>query len=1110
MNSTEHSQHRSSFMNRLMKWPLLCGLMSFTMARPVLAADALYENDATVNYPGNTNNPPQIDATNFVNNGSFIINYTVLSAGQPFFETSDTVNYTNIGSMEANTGFQFDNYSTADGSRIMSGNFYNAGLISCGFSQDVLDFGGLGVFLFPGFGQCLVTATNIINSGTVNAGADGKILFSGQNVDLSRGTLTIGGTDAGQGRGANASGSGIFGLNTNLWDPSFELSSNAAGSASFLISPFFLNLTNSTAFIQTNSTDGGSNNLIQAVFVQDTSFPNVSYQVFLTGAIGDDAAIQWAGSYVDAASGISYTNYLSLLDNGALVNSTNIGIVFNGGYPDNFTFFQSSAPLFFGSNNPAGFLDVFPPVPITNSFSFANVQFVSTSVSATLNITNLPGRVNIYAANELDLSFAQITGANYLSIQATNQFDGSAGAFIQAPYADISVGVTNGFLTMSNLTESSLPNWSGNVEAWSTRWVTVNSGVTNDYRVLIVGSQLNPTTVAQVQDLFLHGTNSIVISDTYNITRNFTADAQNLTLTTNGVGVGATSLEGELNLNNNSAFFFQDSLPNLLNLTNNGAIRTLNQASFGSPFVVSITPSTNAVTATGILSEAGTNAVRNDKIIIGTNQYVFVKTPTNSIANQVKIGTSFDSTMTNLIAAINGATGSGTVYSTATSSNRLAGASLLTSHFFTVTARTNGSAGNTVATLFVPATSSKNFTWNAQTNLVGGLDFIPAVTNVLSFPYNNFINNGLISDQGSTIYANNFVNAGIITNGINSFKLKSLTASLNNGSLIAMGDVAITADSLVASNLVLQAGRSLTLQVTNVLTDTGVINGNAWSVGGSSSAGLNLPIKPVLGDLLGTTIVDVSPTNKIVANVWAGHDYGISTIGYTNNAAVGRLIIDSFGPPLGKITFNGTGTNNALYVDYLEFRDQATNFDAAGNPLALTNGSNLVIYYAEAVVNGTAVSAALNHKNNDHLRWVSAYAGYFSSTNLVVGGITNVVNAGLLQSTNIDSDGDGIPNAFDSTPFFTPGQVDFTLTVTNVPPLKVKIQWQTIPSATNYILYKTNLLSSNWLTLTNFVTPAAPPYAPITNTIFDTVGSPDLQRYYRVQINPNTTTLFGP
>jgi len=282
-------------------------------------------------------------------------------------------------------------------------------------------------------------------------------------------------------------------------------------------------------------------------------------------------------------------------------------------------------------------------------------------------------------------------------------------------------------------------------------------------------------------------------------------------------------------------------------------------------------------------------------------------------------------------------------------------------------------------------------------------------------------------------------------------------------------------------------------------------------VGGSTSAGLNLPIKPVAGDLLGTTITNTAPINTKVVNIWAGQDFGVSTAGYTNNVAIGQLILDARTNSV--FTFNGAGTSNALYVDYLELLDQATNRDAAGDPIALTNNASLVIYYAQAVMEGVSVAEKFNHKNNNHLRWVPAYAGHFSSTNLVYpNGTTNTINTALAQSIDLDSSGQGIANANNPTPVFVGSQVDFTVKATNGPPLKVQLTWQTIPAATNYVFYTTNLLApaSAWLTLTNFVTPTAPPYAPITNILFDAVTNSPTERYYRVQVNPNTTDLYGP
>jgi hypothetical protein len=153
----------------------------------------------------------------------------------------------------------------------------------------------------------------------------------------------------------------------------------------------------------------------------------------------------------------------------------------------------------------------------------------------------------------------------------------------------------------------------------------------------------------------------------------------------------------------------------------------------------------------------------------------------------------------------------------------------------------------------------------------------------------------------------------------------------------------------------------------------------------------------------------------------------------------------------------------------------------------------------------------MNHKNNDHLRWVAAYAGNFSSTNILIDGVLTPVNAALAQSTDIDSDGDGTPNATDPTPFFLSSQVNFTITLTNQPPLTAVLKWFTIPHATNYVEFRTNLLSVNWLPLTNFPSPVYQNQygtGPATNVVvFDPVNF-EIPRYYRVVVDTWLTYPF--
>jgi hypothetical protein len=380
---------------------------------------------------------------------------------------------------------------------------------------------------------------------------------------------------------------------------------------------------------------------------------------------------------------------------------------------------------------------------------------------------------------------------------------------------------------------------------------------------------------------------------------------------------------------------------------------------------------------------------------------------------------------------------------------------------------------------------------------------------------------------------------------------------LTNGSITANGDVILVAtntpapgvNGLVLSNLFIQAGHKLTLWSPNIFGDW-VTNNNFFTVGalsggGTADSGFNIPVKPQTGNLLGTTVTNISPYNKTVYNVWAGQDDGISTAGYTNNLALGHLVLDvlttNSNPAL---VFNGASSNNAMYVDLLELKDGATHGNNTNNynfPWLKIN-TNMFIYYARAVENigGTLfdVSQAIDGQsqigaNGGRLRWVSSYAGYYSSTNFYFTNsmgmvFTNSANIALAQSSTIDSDSDGLPNAMDPTPFFVPQQVNLMVIPTNVPPMSVRVQWTTIPNATNLICYATNLASPVWRPFTNFQYWYYGNNVPVPNPALNNFKSPqvyiknqslpdnsqetnvwvvdvmtNMPHYYKVQVQPN-------
>lgn len=986
------------------------GLLSvtvFMIASSARATDPIFINSSASYYVVPGNPPPAYDVRAFDNENIFSVGYSVYSPYPLFYETWNTLYYTNNGLMIANSpistnglifgssfgcGFNFDlqttNFVTP---HAMAGTFFNPGTIRCNSTNDgngIFTIGGFTFFFVNAIGECLVNASNIINSGTIQVGADGLIRLDSKKSDLSLSQISIeaplsagflisGNAFTTQQSAANITASGLTG--TNFVDPTFDFTASTA------FCPFF-NLTNSTPYVDVRDT-GTSNIIVRAVFIYDSN-PNITRKVYFGGTWldplqfqGGGATIEWDGIYQDSASGVMMTNLLFLNNDYVWGSSTNVRITTAG--PNNFQFYQTQPPYPLGTLTSSNFSAPFnPPSTITNLYAYLSASLMGTTVATNASawnpsgaLTNLPGKIFISAADELTLAGAQIGGENYLSINAPRQFNGSEGAFITAPFSDINLGVTNGNMKVANLIANGVGSMSGSVQAWSTRWIYTDAGGTNwDYRVMLVASDLSSQAKSWVQTLTLHATNSVEISDVFNVYKTLSIDSRRLTITTNGYGNGFTSPAGALNWGTTAQFtptLNTVQLPNLLWLTNNGTLSAANDAVFG------------------------------------------------------------------------------------TSSLR----------------------------------------------------------------YGAFINAGSVIDKGTTIWTTNFVNAGMITNGSGAFTLQTYSAIMTNGSVFAGGNISLTSsNNLFISSETIVAGRSLNLFAGSLLADgvpTGALfsSTNFWSVGslGNSGDGVFLPLKPAVGDLLGTTVTNYAPGNKLMQFQWPGVDKGYSVNGFSNNMAIGHLVLNSAGaaPFYGRYNFTSPNVGGALYVDCIEFQNSATNTDVAGNMQGITF-NNLVIYYAQAIRSGQSVAEKLNLKNTNngvsdatsHFRWVPNYVGYFSYTNLVYpDGTTNAVNAALAQSFNYDSDKDGILNGADTTPFFVPSQINLTATLTNLPPKKVRLSWWSIPAATNTIWYKTNLLSPNWAMLTNFVTPP-PSVGPATNLItLDSIATNSM-RFYRVGVTP--------
>lgn len=1027
-----------------MKRKFLSGVLGLALVQVASGQTAsFYVNDGIVT------TPPQVDALNFINNGTISL-FGIFDA----FETANTLTYTNRGLLDSIAGFRFDTYSTQTGLRRPASVFINqaTGTINSGLF-------GLGIPVFPVGGVIIlespritVSATNIINRGTVNLDSSGLMSLKGRSVDLSRGIINLENFTTLTGIGTIFDGHWGVGTTDDIF-PAVNFGFFPFTPLHWVTNRFYLqfqqalSLGAARAYVNDVFT-GPSNRVVQVAFVQNTNsaFTNLVY--FLNGTI----VTEWMWQQTNLLTDAAVTNHMFLFDaygsitnntvktNGLAAPSTGLRPSFS---PTNYTFAFGTLGL--GVPAPLGLPPgTFPGGRITNQYSSYQAIF---SASASIlgevagqTFATLPGRVEIEASDHLDLNRARISSVNSLLVKATNHFAGADRARIAAPFISMNLRTTNGFLSVSNLVAPSVPRLEGTVDLWSARWTNVDAlNFTNTFHVLFVDSRLATAAPAQFHGLTLR-TDDLRIHDVLNVVSNVVIEAERLTIATNAPG--SPNPAGQINLLDGQ-IFWPSSTPRLSYLTNDGVIQTFNAVFFG-----------------------------------GSR----------------------------------------------------------TQPFFSTTFNTN---------------------------------------------YEAFVNRGTVNNQGSLVWAKHFENHGLFLSGNGSFSLEqNQTARLTNGAILApFGDVAINSGSLTMSNAIITAGRSLTLAVTNELTDSGATNSSSWSVGD----GFNLLARPPVGDLLGTTILSSAPQFVETFNRWAGEDRGGVAAGFTNNVAIGRLILD--GENDSQHTFTGTSTGNALYVDYLELRNYITNRNTVGDYIGLMVEPNMKVYFAEAVVNGVSIAAKLDGQNGGRLRWVPDYAGFYSSTNVIYpDGSTNVLNTALVVTLDLDSDCDGqlngndistpvllvttavLPDATNNTVYTTqlqafggpsspytwtlspgstalpaglslspggvisgtptqsgifaftvqssvnspcgpvtadrdlsltvqPGSLALSVAIVHHSPPGAQVTWKTTANAANFVYYRNSMVTGDWQLLTNFVSSVSGPVS-----VWDPVGT-NQSRYYRVQVS---------
>ena len=413
----------------------------------------------------------------------------------------------------------------------------------------------------------------------------------------------------------------------------------------------------------------------------------------------------------------------------------------------------------------------------------------------------------------------------------------------------------------------------------------------------------------------------------------------------------------------------------------------------------------------------------------------------------------------------------------------------------------------------------RHFTNDGVINLTGSA--VMGTDRVLS--YSNYVNRGTNIAANHEIRSRYFENSGLLVANGGSLYVDSVTANLSGSPLVTtnqvfeflspdfdifgnfigivtntftnasvtqiastltgVSDIELRARDLVASNSYINGG-TLILSVTNQLIGAGEAMTNFWNVTG----GFTTTRLPATSDLSATHLRSTAPRLALVDHMWAGAELGNSPAGYTNNLALAKLTFD--GGERSRFRFSGVGSSNALYIDYLELLNYATNFNSmfAINP-------NLTIYFANANVPPSKLDGAAGGR----FRWISTYAGPLSSTNIVYpSGSNYTFNVALVQSKDLDSDGDGIVNSDDETPIYVAESAELRLALAGDPDLRALLSWNALAYSSNYLEFKASAAETNWQVLTNFH------MGPLTGPVLveDPINPTGATRVYRLRVDP--------
>jgi hypothetical protein len=896
----------------LMKRFVLALAASLAFAGAVVAQQLNYINYGTID-------TPQVDATNFDNEGIFTATNPMRFVNLLPYETSDTVNYTNHNTMIGNPGFDFETVPSSLGQPQEAANFVNGNIIP-GIPSDASIFGSAIVEAW---------ATNLVNRGLLQTADTGVLSVHGGTVDVAGGGFLVnpfgpatggdgmvslfwGNTNAGKvmlvDQPSMIEGLGFVLVGTNyvptnipqLYFTPLNFSSTLAVGLPVLVTNLSETLTpsnsvgtNLLAFMApppflsaewygqvVNLFGVPTNWMAQAVFITTnnngpgitTTFTNYDFSVAAPVSFGQ-IVVSWATPATNAFGKIT-TNMLFLSDKLAMNPTNNIVNPTNGltnsyggeiGWPayqmKNFT--VSRGPL-------AGLLPVagVPFVPYTLSGTNSPItNFVLSSYAVDLLPFDFNPNQGPEATITNDYGRVEIVADDNLDLNNTRIDSASytvirtrhlvsyTNFVVSSPYTDLYLGSTNGTLAVANVALPTISRLVGYINAYSMFWSNQTYLPYSDPAVAYLGTNGTTPTNAFPSDF-----NVVMVDSHLTNTVSSFIDTLSLTCTNTGNTNPATynTYLGTTNI----------AVPEVYNIQTAVAFNTPN---------LTIEPS------------------------ITLNLLMVPPIDWEEVANV--------QSFTNQ-GVISSPTGPGLYF----------------------------------------IASNPNYS---------GQPYPPYA------PYLSFVNSNSIAAPGIVVAANFCRNTGTLTASNGAVEIDAGTAQLSGGKIIsATSDASINCGTLIATNAAITVGRSLSLSITNSVQ----AGANTWSV----NDGFNLYTAPASGDLRAVAVSNSAPPNATVLNYWAAPDLGPTGFAAANSCVLGHLVLT--GSTNSAYWFigqnsqcgNNLAVSNALYVDRLDLNGTAgvTNVSGLADVVIC---SGMKIYFNSVYINGTLANTTLNGKNGGAL-----------------------------------------------------------------------------------------------------------------------------------------------